>query len=66
MDMDVAFTHAEAQAEKQVHNDSIFDKIPKEKRVKRFIIERDETIIWEIQERITKAREIFDQVFEAI
>mgnify|MGYP003627057844 CR=1 FL=1 len=66
MDMDESFSVAETEAEKQVHNDSIFDKIPKEKRVKRFIIERDETIIWEIQERITKAREIFDQVFEAI
>jgi hypothetical protein len=49
-----------------VHNDAIFDKIPKEKRVKRFIIERDDSMILQIQERITKAREIFDNVFEAI
>lgn len=66
MDMDESFASAEAEAERQVHNDAIFDKIPKEKRVKRFIIERDDAMILQIQERITKAREIFDNVFEAI
>jgi hypothetical protein len=64
--MEDAFTMAEMEAERRVMSDSIFDKIPKHKRVKRFIIERDDELIEQICERIEKARELFDEMFEQV
>tara|TARA_R110001632_G_scaffold223452_1_gene355211 strand:- start:35 stop:763 length:729 start_codon:yes stop_codon:yes gene_type:complete len=64
--MEDAFTMAEMEAERRVVSDSIFDKIPKEKRVKRFIIKRDDEMIEQICERIERARELFDEMFEQI
>lgn len=59
-----AFTLAEAEAERRVLSDSKFGKIPKHKRIKRFIIERDEDLIEQICDRIEKAREIFDEMMK--
>lgn len=64
--MEDAFTMAEMEAERRVMSDSIFDKIPKHKRVKRFIIERDDELIEQICERIERARELFDEMFEQV
>ena len=43
-----------------------FDHIPSERRIKVFKIERDETVIWQIQEKIELAREYYNQLFETI
>jgi hypothetical protein len=43
-----------------------FDHIPNERRIKVFKVERDETVIWQIQEKIELAREYYNQLFETI
>ena len=43
-----------------------FDHIPSERRIKVFNVERDETVIWQIQEKIELAREYYNQLMETI
>ena len=43
-----------------------FDHIPKEKRIKTFVIERDETVIEEIKTRIELCREYYNKLIETI
>ena len=43
-----------------------FDHIPKEKRIKTFVIERDETVIEEIKTRIKLCREYYNKLIETI
>jgi hypothetical protein len=43
-----------------------FDHIPKEKRIKTFVIERDENVIEEIKTRIELCREYYNQLIETI
>jgi len=43
-----------------------FDQIPNERRIKVFKVERDETVIWQIQEKIELAREYYNQLFDTI
>lgn len=64
--MEDAFSMAEHDAEQMIVSQHKFDKIPKDKRVKRFIIERDDELIEKICERIEKARELFDEMFNQI
>lgn len=45
-----------------VESQHIFDHIPKEKRVKCFIIQRDEKAIEQIKERVEVAREYYEQL----
>lgn len=60
------FAMAEAEAERMILSQHKFDKIPNEKRVKRFIIERDDDLIEKMCERIEKARILFDEIYETI
>jgi hypothetical protein len=64
--IDELWTLAERKAESVVMKEAIVDHIPEERRVKRFIIERDEEAIQSIQERITQARELFDKYMNEI
>lgn len=57
---------AEEKAEKEILSQGIFSHIPKEKRVKRYIIERDQDLIDKMKERIDLAREEFDRIYEKI
>ena len=41
-----------------------FDHIPKEKRIKRFIIERDDKVITAMQEKVEIAREYYNSLFD--
>jgi len=43
-----------------------FDHIPETSKVKVFKIERDETVIWEIQKRIEEARIYYNKLIETI
>ena len=38
-------------------------KVPKEKRIKCFEVKRDEGLLDEIKQRVTEAREIFDDLY---
>ena len=57
---------AEQKAEAVVNIEAKVDHIPLNKRVKRFIIERDEEAIKSIKERIQEARKIFDELIKTI
>jgi hypothetical protein len=56
----------EFEAEKIVKQSSIFDQIPIENRVKRFIVKRNDETIEAIKQRVEGAREIYDQIYRAI
>jgi len=56
----------ELEAEKIVKQSSIFDQIPIENRVKRFIVKRNDETIEAIKQRVEGAREIYDQIYRAI
>lgn len=43
-----------------------FDYIPDDRKVKVFKIERDETVIWKIQEQVEQARIYFNALMEAL
>ena len=43
-----------------------FDHIPNERRIKVFKVERDETVIWQIQEKIELARDYYNNLFNTI
>lgn len=64
--IDDLWAMAESKAEAVVMLEANVDHIPKEKRVKRFVIERDEDSILAIQERVREAREIFDKLYSEI
>ena len=57
---------AEEKATEIVLKESNFDQIPKEKKVKRFIVDRDDELIEEMRSRIVEAREIFDDLYSKI
>ena len=61
-----AFSMAEYDAEQMILSQHKFDKIPKHKRVKRFIIERDDDLIQKICDRIEEARNVFDEIYDLI
>jgi len=56
----------ELEAEKTIRQNSIFDQIPIEKRVKRFIVKRNDETIEAIKQRVENAREIYDQIYSNI
>ena len=60
------WAYAEEKAEEAVMREAIIDHIPKEKRVKRFVIKRDDKVIEDIKERILEARKMFDELIETI
>ncbi len=43
-----------------------FDHLPEQTKVKVFKIERDETVIWEIQTKVEEARIYFNSLIETI
>jgi len=60
------WTMAEQKAEAIVMKEAIIDHIPIEKRVKRFVIERDEEAIEAIKNRIIEARKKFDELIKTV
>lgn len=59
-----AFTLAEERATKIIDNIAkVEHKVPKEKRIKCFEVKRDEGLLDEIKQRVTEAREIFDELY---
>jgi hypothetical protein len=64
--IDELWTLAEQKAEAIVMKEANVDHIPEERRVKEFIIQRDEEAIKSIQDRIIEARKIFDKLIETI
>lgn len=60
------WTMAEEKATEQVNKESNVDRIPVSKRVKRFIIKRDDDFINQMHERVEEARKIFDELIETI
>jgi hypothetical protein len=57
---------AERKATEEVMREAIYDHIPEEKRVKRFIIKRDDELIARMHDRVEQARDIFDRLIEEI
>lgn len=57
---------AEQKATEIINKEAYYDHIPEEKRVRRFIIERDDEFIKEAYERIDQAREIYDELIKTI
>jgi hypothetical protein len=57
---------AQEKATEIVLKESNFDQIPKNKKVKRFIVDRDDELIEKMRLRIVEAREIFDDLFTKI
>jgi hypothetical protein len=57
---------AEEKATEVVMKEGVYDHIPEEKRVKRFIIKRDNELIDKMHDRVEQARNIFDQLIETI
>jgi len=59
-----------AEMESDIYEELIlkhnFDRIPFDKRVKRFYVEADQTIQWKIQEKVKLANEYFNEVIEAL
>ena len=49
-----------------IKGNAIFDQIPIQKRVKRFIIERNDEMIEDIKQRVESAREIYDTIYKSI
>ena len=64
--IDELWSIAEEKATEVVMKEAIIDHIPEEKRVKRFIIKRDEELINKMHERVIEARKIFDQLIKEI
>jgi hypothetical protein len=62
------FTMSEAELEaicdERIRKQHIFDHIPLEKRVKKFIIQRDEETIEAMRQRIILCREYYDSIYE--
>lgn len=56
----------ELEAEQMIKGNAIFDQIPIQKRVKRFIIERNDEMIEDIKQRVESAREIYDTIYKSI
>ena len=56
----------ELEAEQMIKGNAIFDQIPIQKRVKRFIIERNDEMIEDIKQRVESAREIYDTIYQSI
>lgn len=60
------WAYAEEKATQEVMKEAVYDHIPEDKRVKRFIIKRDNLLIEKMHERVEQARIIFDQLIETI
>lgn len=56
----------DAEIREYVEKKHNFDHLPKNTKVKVFKIERDETIIWEIQNKVEQARIYFNNLIETI
>ena len=52
--------------ENEVRAQHEFDHIPTDKRVKAYLIERDEQVIEQIKEKVNHAREYYNQIIEKI
>ena len=61
--IDELWTLAEEKAEEKVTSEGKFDNIPEKNKVKRFIIKKDPEFMDLIIERVTKARELFDELY---
>jgi len=59
-----------AEMESDIYEELIlkhnFDRIPFDKRVKRFYVEADQTVQWKIQEKVKLANEYFNEVIEEL
>jgi hypothetical protein len=64
--IDHLWTVAEAKATEIVMREAKVSHIPEEKRVRRFIIKRDNEIIEQMHQRVIEARKMFDELIETI
>ncbi len=64
--IDELWSLAEEKATQEVMKEAVYDHIPEDKRVKRFIIKRDNLLIEKMHERVENARKIFDELIEKI
>lgn len=64
--IDELWSMAEQKAEFMVNKEANYDHIPDERKVKRFIIKRDDQVIDSMKDRIIEARKIFDQLMTEI
>lgn len=64
--IDELFSMAEEKAAEEVNKIALVEHIPENKRVKRFIIKRDDDFIKKMHDRIEKARAIFDELIKTI
>jgi hypothetical protein len=64
--IDELWSLAEEKATEEVMKEAIYDHIPEDKRVQRFIIERNNVLIEQMHERVEQARLIFDELIETI
>jgi hypothetical protein len=56
----------DAELREYVEKKHNFDHLPKNTKVKVFKVERDETVIWEIQNKVEQARIYFNNLIETI
>ena len=54
----------EELCEERIRKQHIFDHIPIEKRVKKYVIQRDETVIESMKARIELCREYYDSIYD--
>lgn len=64
--IDELWSLAEEKATEIIHKEACYDHIPDEKKVRRFIIKRDNQIIDDMHTRIQEARILFDELIETI
>ena len=64
--MDMSLGEVEEIADKFVRSKSNYDHIPMQKRVKRFIVERNDETIKTIHKRIDEARVVYDLLYNQI
>jgi len=60
------WTLAEEKATEIIHKEAYYDHIPKDKRIRRFIIKKDNEFIKEAYNRIDEARKIYDELIKTI
>jgi predicted small metal-binding protein len=53
-------------AEDRARNELTFDRIPEDKRIKVFTVDRCEESINQIKERVEAARKIYEQLFNEV
>jgi hypothetical protein len=52
------------ETEQDVRSQHEFSHIPKDKRVKAFLVEKDEHAIWQIKERVEQCREYYNELWQ--